>query len=144
MVCKFLVLTHAVITYSSFGVSKFFSSSYEFGILYSHKVFQAFERAAAGNCAPRCPCKCNNVACCCDCISDEKKQECANRGCKSAGTNDQGKTYECTHCPDDGGCISGKSTVNLATGKVVTMSELQIGDKVQTGMAPENVTLVCF
>ena len=33
----------------------------------------------------------------------------------------------------DGGCFPSTSRVNLVNGKSVTMSELKIGDKVQTG-----------
>ena len=78
---------------------------------------------------------------CCDCPDDTILNDFANRKCRAVCTEDGGTTYECCHCPS-GGCFSAKSTVKLDTGKEVTMSELQIGDKVQTGMGTANVTSI--
>ena len=40
----------------------------------------------------------------------------------------------CCDCDDSGGiCFPGESTLNLQSGKSVKMSELQVGDRVQTG-----------
>ena len=41
---------------------------------------------------------------------------------------------------NDCSCFPSTATVNLENGKAVTMSELQVGDKVQTGM--KSVTML--
>ena len=48
---------------------------------------------------------------------------------------DDGATVECCNCEaqQDDGCFPATSILNLANGKSVKMSELQIGDFVQTG-----------
>ena len=118
-------------------------------VFYSFKVFKVFQGIAEEVCKPRCTCANNTEDLtnrfCCDCPDQQILNDCANRNCKAACTNDGGNTYECCHCPSpspppSGGCFSAKSTAKLATGKTITMAELKIGDKVQTGMDTEKVT----
>ena len=44
-----------------------------------------------------------------------------------------GDTYHCCDAPEQESCFPSSARVLLETGKSVTMSELQIGDRVQTG-----------
>ena len=120
-------------------------------VFFSFKVYKVFQRATIEECKPRCACAGNTEDLtdryCCDCIDDAKLDECANRKCKAACTNDNGTTFECCHClpsPPPPGCFSAKSTAKLATGKTITMSKLQIGDKVQTGMDTEKVISIGY
>ena len=68
----------------------------------------------------------------------QKIDECEGMGCGDACTREGSGELFCCNCPGDNSnnpmCFPAKSTVNLATGKTVKMSGLQIGDKVQTGI----------
>ena len=65
----------------------------------------------------------------------QKTDECEGMGCDACRREGE---LSCCNCPADNSnnpmCFPDKSTVNLSTGKTVKMSELQIGDKVQTGI----------
>ena len=106
--------------------------------LYSLKVF---ERGIREDCEPRCVCTTFTEDgahhYCCDCIDDEILDRCRSKNCDAVCTNDGDETFECCACPkesdNDGGCFPAKSTIILATGKIVKMSQLQIGHKVQIG-----------
>ena len=104
--------------------------------------FQVFERSIYEECKPRCVCQENNggliSAHCCGC------DPCRDINCQDACINGNEQASECCNCPTPPppppSCFPAESTVKLATGKTVAMYELQIGDKVQTGMDTEIVT----
>ena len=58
--------------------------------------------------------------------------ECESKNCNAACSNDGGDTISCCECPKKG-CFPSSAKVYLENGKSATMSELQIGDQVQTG-----------
>ena len=69
------------------------------------------------------------------------RQACAGvKGCNAGGCSwcdrytDSGTCRACC-CNGDGSCFPAVSKVYLENGKSVTMSELQIGDRVQTGIS---------
>ena len=58
---------------------------------------------------------------------------CEWHGCEGRCAFDPGYCCNCQFCPK--GCFPAASKVSLENGKSVTMSELQVGDKVKTGKA---------
>ena len=130
----------------SHHIFNFLLEFFTISVFYSFKVIKVFQRGTAEGCKPRCLCANNTEDLtdrfCCDCPPDEILNDCVRKKCKAACTNDGGNTYECCHCP--GHCFSAKSAAKLATGKTITMAELKIGDKVQTGMDTEKVTSIGY
>ena len=66
---------------------------------------------------------------------------CNARGCSWCTQNRNGVNCQGCCCNGDGSCFPATSKVDLENGKSVAMSELQIGDKVQTGI---NTPLLCL
>ena len=92
-----------------------------------------------------CPCNCACICYfekekefrCCGCC---KCGDCTSRGL-SIFVNHNGVHTGCCECSSSSsGCFPSTAQVILESGKSVAMSELQIGDKVQTGMKHKSVS----
>ena len=82
-------------------------------------------------------------ACNCNCgqhyDSKSKLIECKTCYCE------EHNLCECdTGCCQCGNCFPSTARVSLENGKVKTMSELNVGDRVQTGKSTENSSLYCL
>ena len=85
-------------------------------------------------------------ACGCECgIWFSKKLNrvllCKPCGCKCGMCESREGTLNCCTCTGKKTCFPSSARVSLENGKTVRMSELQIGDRVQTGIA---VTLLLY
>ena len=91
-------------------------------------------------CSGHCPCggDCYDCQCCgCGVIHSGRLNrnvcKACNCGCGTEWNPDVPGHHRCkSSC--DGGCFPGTARLTLENGKSITMSELQIGDKVQTGI----------
>ena len=89
-----------------------------------------------------CPCggDCHNCVCCgCGTIHSGRlnRNVCKACGCKCGiewNENVAGE-HRCKNCGKGGGCFPGTARVSLENGKSITMAELQVGDRVRTGIA---------
>ena len=93
----------------------------------------------------RCPCSSGGgvVSHCCPCecpcflglVQSTGVQVCNPCGCACGVCENGVGGLKCCNCPfsSSGSCFPTTARVNLEGGKSVTMSELQIGDRVQTG-----------
>ena len=74
------------------------------------------DRSNNARCCPRCDCECGLIL---------------NGFALLAAPGGTASTASCRPC--SGSCFPAGATVRMETGKSVAMSELQIGDQVQTG-----------